>query len=312
MNRNASHSGRSLAAAAAVLVALLVAQGSAAPAAHAAAGLTRVTAISASSSNTTRTISAICPAGQRVFGGGAEIVNGQQRVVLERLQPRHDATDDRFIAGAREQATGYDGAWQLRAFAICGAPRPGLQIIAGDAPTSSVSPQSLAAACPAGQREVGFGGRINNGAGQVRLTDLYDFFGPPSSLLIVGAREDADGYAGNWSLSSYTICADESATDGFVLAGTTSPTDSNNKSVVVTCPAGTQVHTTGALLRAAGPATTASLVIDRVSVDTPLTSATVRVAEAPGGTTGSWTVIGFALCGPPVAQPFTPPGAPPG
>jgi hypothetical protein len=48
----------------------------------------------------------------------------------------------------------------------------------------------------------GFGGRINNGAGQVRLTDLYDFFGPPSSLLIVGAREDPDGFAGQWSLSS--------------------------------------------------------------------------------------------------------------
>jgi hypothetical protein len=297
------HLGTSLAAAAAIVVALFVAQNAQAPAAHAATGLTRVTTISASNSNTTKTVSAVCPAGQRVFGGGAEIVNGQQRVLLERLQPRHDATDDRFLAGATEQAGGYTGAWQLRAFAICGAPVSGLQIIAGNAPTSSVSPQSLAAACPAGQREVGFGGRINNGAGQVRLTDLYDFFGPPSSLLIVGAREDADGYAGNWSLSSYTICADESATDGFVLAGTTSPTDSNNKSVIVTCPAGTQLYTTGALLRAAGQATTASLLIDKVSVDPALTSATVRVTEAPGGTTGTWTVIGFALCGPPTT-PF--------
>ena len=52
------------------------------------------------------------------------------------------------------------------------------------------------------------------------------------------------------------------------------------------------------LLRAAGAAITASLLVDRVSVDAPLASATVGVTEAPGGTTGTWTVIGFALCGP--------------
>jgi hypothetical protein len=297
--RNAVHLGKSLAATAAIVAALFVAQSVSAPAAHAATGVTRVTATSESSSNTTRTVSAICPAGQRVFGGGAEIVNGQQRVLLERLEPRHDAIDDRFIAGASEQGGGFTGNWQLRAFAICGAPLPGMQIITVTPPTtSSTSPQTLNTVCPAGQGVVGFGGRINNGAGQVRLTDLYDFFGPPSSLLIVAAREDADGYAGNWSLSSYTICADTSATDGFVLAGTASPTNSTNKSVVVTCPAGTQVYTTGALVQAAGPATTASLLIGQVSVDAPLTSATVRVTEAPGGTTGTWTVIGFALCGP--------------
>jgi hypothetical protein len=296
--RNAVHLGRSFAATAAIVAALFVAQSVSAPAAYAATGVTRVTATSESSSTTTRTVSAICPAGQRVFGGGAEIVNGQQRVLLERLQPRHDATDDRFIAGASELPGGFTANWQLRAFAICGAPLSGMQIISGTSPTSSTSPRSLAGVCPDGQREVGFGARINNGAGQVRLTDLYDFFGPPSSLLIVAAREDADGYAGNWSLSSYTICADASATDGFVLVGTTSPTNSTNKSVVVTCPAGTQVYTTGELVQAAGPATTASLLIDRVSVDAPLASATVRVTESPGGTTGTWTLVGFALCGP--------------
>src|SRR5262249_23223756 len=130
----------------------------------------------------------------------------------------------------------------------------------------------------------------------------YDFFGPPSSLLIVGAREDPSGYAGNWSLSSYTICADEAAAaaNGFVLAGTLSPTNSENKSVTATCPAGTQVHTTGARLRAegTGQVTTASLVIDKISIDKSMSSVTVRAVEDRDGTTGQWALIANALCAP--------------
>jgi hypothetical protein len=301
MHRKASTMGKALAAVAAV-AGLVVAQASTAPSAQAVSGLTRVTKLSASSSTTTKQLAAVCPAGKRVLGGGAEIVNGQGQVVLQRLQPRRTATDDRFAVSAREDGSGYANAWRLRAYAICADPLPGQQIIASTATVSSDAQQSLVGICPTGQREVGFGGRINNGAGQVRLTDLYDFFGPPSSLLIVGAREDSDGYAGQWSLSSYTICADESATTGFVLAGAISPANSQNKSVTVTCPAGTQVHTAGTLLRAerTGQSATASLVIDKISVDHhSLTSVTVRAAEDQNGTNASWSGLANALCAPP-------------
>jgi hypothetical protein len=264
--------------------------------------LTRVTTITASNSNTIKQTAAVCPAGKRVLGGGAEIVNGRGQVVTQQLQPRQTATDDRFVAGAREDQSGYARAWRLRVYAVCADPLPGQQIVASTTPVSSDPLQSLVGLCPTGQREVGFGGRINNGAGQVRLTDLYDFFGPPSSLLIVGAREDPDGYVGQWSLSSYTICADESAaTSGFVLAGALSPTDSQNKSVTVTCPTGTQVATTGVQLRGEGTAQTttpASLVIDKVAVDSALSSVIVRVVEDQNGTAASWAVVAFALCTP--------------
>src|SRR5262245_20957593 len=213
MRRNASTLGTTFAALAAV-AGLLGAQASMTSPAEAVSGLTRVTKISASDSTTAKQVTAMCPAGKRIFGGGAEIVNGQGQAVVQRLQPRSTATDDRFVVGAREDSNGYAGAWRLRAFAVCADPLPGQQIIATTAPTSSDSQQSLVGLCPNDQREVGFGGRINNGAGQVRLSDLYDFFGPPSSLLIVGAREDPDGYAGQWSLSSYIICADSAATTG--------------------------------------------------------------------------------------------------
>ena len=300
MHRNASILGKTVAAIAAV-AGLLAAQTATASPSQAVSGLTRVTKVSASNSNTNKQIAAVCPAGKRVLGGGAEIVNGQGQVVLQQLQPRRTATDDRFVVGAREDGDGFAGAWRLRAFAVCADPLPGQQIIASTAPLSSDPQQSIVGLCPAGQREVGFGGKINNGAGQVRLTDLYDFFGPPSSLLIVGAREDPDGYAGQWSLSSYTICANESATNGFVLAAAVSPTNSQSKSVTVTCPAGTQVHTTGVQLRVdqIGQAITNSLVIDKISVDPSLTSVTVRTVEDQNGTAGAWSVVAFALCAPP-------------
>jgi hypothetical protein len=300
MHGNASALGKALAAIAAV-AGLLAVQTAAAPLSQAATGPTRVTKVSPADSTTLKQVAAVCPAGKRVVGGGSEIVNGRGQVVLQQLQPRRTATDERFVAGAREDANGYGRAWRLRVFAVCADPLPGQQIIASTAAVSSDPQQSLVGLCPNGQREIGFGGRINNGAGQVRLTDLYDFFGPPSSLLIVGAREERDGYAGRWSLSSYTICANEAAASDFVLVAAPSPTDSMSKSATVTCPAGTGVHTAGAQLRAdgIGQATTASLVIDKVGIDPALTSVTVRAVEDQGGTNAHWSVVAFALCGPP-------------
>lgn len=300
MHGNASTLGKSFATVA-VVAGLVATQTYAAAPSQAASGLTRVTKVSASDSTTLKQVAAVCPAGKRVVGGGAEIVNGRGQVVLQRLQPLRTATDERFVAGAREDASGYGRDWRLRAFAVCADPLPGQQIIASTAPVSSDSQQSLVGLCPNGQREIGFGGRINNGGGQVRLTDLYDFFGPPSSLLIVGAREELDGYAGQWSLSSYTICANEAAASDFVLVAIPSPTNSMNKAATVTCPAGTRVHTAGAQLRAdgIGQATTASLVIDKVGIDPTLTSVTVRAVEDETGTSAAWSVVSFALCGPP-------------
>jgi hypothetical protein len=199
-------------------------------------GLTRVAAVSAVSSTTSRQVAAVCPAGKAVVGGGGEIVDGRGQVVIERLQPQQTASGGRFVVGAREDAAGFDGAWRVRATAVCADPLPGQQIVAATTPQTSESQQGpLASVCPTGQGVVGFGVRINNGAGQVRLTEDYEFFGPPSHLQIVGAREDPDGYAGQWSLTSYLICADQSVTNGFVLAGVFSVEDSQNKSVTASC-----------------------------------------------------------------------------
>ena len=160
--------------------AIPAAHSSAAPSAQAVSGLTRVTAISPSNSNTSKQLAAVCPPGQRVVGGGAEVVQrsgpgGRSSSAAPPHRHRRPV--------CRRRSRGPDRLRRLL------APQ-GLRRVRRPAARAAnhrehipceLSPQqSVLGVCPAGQREVGFGGRINNGAGQVRLTDLYDFFGPPS------------------------------------------------------------------------------------------------------------------------------------
>jgi hypothetical protein len=261
--------------------------------AQAVPGLERVTTTTAADSSAGERVAAKCPAGKRVVGGGGEVIDGAGRVVLQRLQPKQTATDDRFVTGAHEVEEGYDGDWQLTAYALCSDPLSGQQVVGQDAePTTSDPLQSLLALCPGTQTQVGFGGRIRGGAGQVRMTDLFLFFDPPS-VTFIRAQEDANGFDGLWNVGSYAVCADGGT--GFVTVAASSPADSEDKSATVDCPAGTQVHSAGAQLTGSG---VSSVVIDEVSIDPGLGSVTAGAAEDATGTTGAWSVRAYALCAP--------------
>jgi hypothetical protein len=153
--------------------------------------------------------------------------------------------------------------------------------------------KSVLAFCP-GQTLVGFGGRVTGGAGQVHLTDL-SFFTPPS-ITEFFAREDANGFDGLWSATSYTVCADAAA--GFTSVFASSPASSENKSASVSCPPGTQVHSAGGVLIAGASAPLSSLLIDKVSIDPSLSSITVNGVEDETGTDDNWTATAVALCAP--------------
>jgi hypothetical protein len=267
--------------------------------AEAVSGLTRVTRSSASNSRTLKQIAVACPAGTWVVGGGGTVVNGRGQVVLQRLEPQHTATGDRFVVGAREDGTGFAGSWRLSAHALCADPLPGQQITSNPLLASSDPVQSQLAFCPSGQAQIGYGGRVDNGAGQVHVTELFDFFGPPVGVTFLRAREDADGYTGSWGVTPFAVCVDTAAAAGFVSVATVSPTNSANKSAVVSCPAGTQVHSAGgALLGGSIQLASSSLIIDQIAVDPSLTKVTVRGVEDEIGTADPWAVRAIALCGP--------------
>jgi hypothetical protein len=107
----------------AAVQALLASQAEAVP------GLQRITRTSVSDSSTSKTVTANCPVGKRVLGGGATVAGGRGQVVLERLEPVQTATNDRFVVGAREDGTGYSGNWRLTAYALCANPLPAYGIL---------------------------------------------------------------------------------------------------------------------------------------------------------------------------------------
>jgi hypothetical protein len=249
-----------------------------------------------SDSRASKTVAAKCPAGKRVLGGGGTVVGGRGQVVLQRLEPVQTATDYRFVVEAREDGTGYSSNWQLTAYALCSDPLPAYGILPSTSGSpSSNSPQSTISFC-IGQTQVGFGGRINNGAGQVHLTNLVRDSNGDIDFTLIAAMEDASGFGGAWTATAYAVCASTPANLTTVSAIT--PASSVNKSASVSCPAGTRVHSAGGQLTPArsGPVDR-SLVIDSVAIDPQLRRVTVRAVEDETGTAGNWSVRALALCG---------------
>ena len=118
MRESSSRFGR-LVACGATVIGLAAVQALLASQAEAVPGLQRITKTSVSNSSTSKTVTANCPVGKRVLGGGGTVTGGRGQVVLERLEPVQTATNDRFVVGAREDGTGYSGSWRLTAYALC-------------------------------------------------------------------------------------------------------------------------------------------------------------------------------------------------
>jgi hypothetical protein len=291
-----SRFGRLALAATATMIGLTAGQAFVASQAKAVPGLDRETSATESDSSSSKTIAARCPSGMRVLGGGGAVIGGRGQVVLERLQPLRTASDDRFVVGAREDETGYSRTWRLEAVALCADPLPGQVIASGASGPRSDRLQSTLAFCPPGTDQVGFGGRVARAGAQVYLTDLYPSFVAPPPGTFARAREDADGFAGSWSLTAYTVCASTAASFTGVSAGTAAT--SVNKSATVSCPPGSRVHSAGFQLAGVGINPIDGVFVDKVTIAPGLDSVTVRGGEAETGTNDAWSVRANALCAP--------------
>ena len=109
-----------------------------------------------------------------------------------------------------EDQDGYSGNWSVTAFAIC-ADDGGERRTTFNEPLNSINPKFATTAdggpCTNERRLTGAGGEIPIGAtGQVVLDTII----PSADLetVSVRAQEDQDGFAGNWSLRPFALCAD--------------------------------------------------------------------------------------------------------
>src|SRR5262245_520680 len=252
MHRSPSRFPR-LAACTVSLIGLVAAGAVLASPAAAVSGLPRPTQATVSDSSATKTVAATCPAGTNVIGGGGTVAGGRGQVVLERLEPALSNDGSRFIVAAREDENGYARSWRLTAHALCSDPLPGYAILdSTSGAASSTSPQSTVSFC-VGQTQVGFGGRVNTGAGQVHLTSLGRDSNGQIAFTSTAAQEDANGFDGAWNVTALAVCAN--TPDNLTTVSAASPASSSNKSATVSCPAGTRVHSAGARLTSPGGGT---------------------------------------------------------
>ena len=247
------HGLRSVALVAAMIAGLLVAFQVVAPA-PAAAALPGAAARSAQSdfdSARTKTIEATCPPGTRVTGGSGRVTGITDHVVLTRMQPRHTNNPDvpdSYIVTAIEDETKPNGQWAVTAYALCADPLPGQTIVISRSPTDSGHSEREIVDCPAGRRVIGSGVRVNGGGGQVHVTEMTPGgFADGRTSTFVTAKENNDGFAGDWSVDAVAVCATIAPErQVYLSAFAPGPGSADRKVADVTCPDGMTITGGGA------------------------------------------------------------------
>jgi hypothetical protein len=219
------------------LTALLVA----ASTSTASAQVERVAAASVTDSATTKTSTAVCPAGKQVVGAGGGITGGFGQVLVDGIKPASNLTS--VTVSGREDSDGTSNSWSVRAYAICGS-FPGLTLAPPATSAITTASKSITTMpCPDGTRLVGTGGELLGGGGHVVLHRIR----PNSNVgtVTVGAHDDADPTSTPWRVRAYAICAP-------AIAGLTQVTDNHDKpdpsfvnTATATCPSGTRLLGTG-------------------------------------------------------------------
>jgi hypothetical protein len=115
-----------------------------------------------------------------------------------------------FVLTAAETAGGTTGNWYVSVRAICAAnPVAGHQIVTSSTGFSSASSQAAQADCPGGKSAIGTGAAINFAPGQAAIGVGFQVKRTRGSggSTLAQAHEQASGYAFNWQLVDYAICA---------------------------------------------------------------------------------------------------------
>jgi hypothetical protein len=254
----------------------------------AVAGHEIVGAPSVVDSANSKSVTATCPTGKQVVGaaGNKSLAAGGQALV-SRIRP--DPGLKSVTVSGREDGSGFAGNWGMSAYAFCATPLPGLERVVATSATNS-SNKSISAVCPGGKKLLGAGGEITNGSGQVVLDELR----PRADLtgVLITGLEDGNGYAGNWSVTAYAVCATPPA--GLQRAAATSASDTNDKSVQANCPGGKRPLGTGGEVNSGGGQV--SMDLSPFTVVDDVVGANARAFEDDTGFTGNWSVTAYAIC----------------
>ncbi len=219
-------------------------------------GLVKVQSSAISNSSPYKTEIATCPGGKKIVGGGGWTMTTDadeaESVALTRLEPSDNvgAGADGYIATAAETQPGVTGDWWVQAYALCAdaSSVPGWDINAAYTTTASDPKQQLSVGCDnAGQKVIGTGARIGInalGQGEVVLQQAAALF--TGLRARAQAQEDGTGYAGQWWLGAYAICANTPNGYEVVTGGSAQGQSETFKWAEATCSTGNQLLSAGA------------------------------------------------------------------
>jgi hypothetical protein len=213
------------------------------PASASPAGLVMVSATSADNSTDFKSVSATCPTGKKVIGGGAQTFGWYTDYHVLVTQAYPDGVNNRFTVGAWEDEARTPETWTVTAYAICANPLAGLEYVSTPW-YDNIS--GTWAQCSSGKKLLGMGGQISNSNGEVALVGVQ-----PNSSLGAGeawVSEDPTGYAPTYSVKAYAVCA-TSIGQSYV---TKSFPNTLGIGISVPCPAGKKVLSSGVRLNSGG------------------------------------------------------------
>jgi hypothetical protein len=150
-----------------------------------------------------KSITATCPAGQAVIGGGARITGLVVNEGITTSAPVGSPQPTGWTASAHEVNSGAAGNWVLEAYALCSATST-FGLITASTPTNTASPKSLSLECKQGGSLLGGGAAISGASGNYTLTELRR---ETASQWRVSSQKIIQATANqNWGLSGYASC----------------------------------------------------------------------------------------------------------
>jgi hypothetical protein len=170
---------------------------------------------------------------------------------------------------------------------VLGAATPASAVTSAMTSAAGVSPSSTfaVAACPGGTNLVGTGGQINNGNGNVVMTDVIPDVAA-DTVTVWGVETAA--YALNWTVTAVAICEPVATVQ---VAIPSAFNGAATKTVVALCPGNTQLTGTGYELLGANGQVLPQIVQPTAGLGGVTVSATELAGFAP-----AWSVTAYAIC----------------
>jgi hypothetical protein len=245
---------------------------------------------------TSKTETATCPEGTRVIGGGGGLLGTQinEGLVITQMQPvRPPFGGEDFYSVTVNDPTGAVDDWGVRATAICAPALANMTIAFGNSVASSSPVQLATATCTGGRKVVGSGGTVYNADGQAGLQVMRA--STDGLRVYAQAHEDPDGFAGDWFVFAWAVCATAPAGYEIVMAESPQSDSQSTKNAWVECPGDKTLLGAGAAASFAAPA---QVALQFAHAYGGPTSGTVDVLVAENQpTVADWDfIVGQAIC----------------